>query len=1335
MSARTTFADNDLTAVRTVGAALPADVLARVVDPKGGLPGIAADDYELEIGVTPVEAANRAWSVLTGAWVGYRAARDRLPEADRATSLTRDKWLLVLLRELGFGRVPTSPTGGINAGNRSFPVSHLAGPVPVHLLGRGVPLDSKTPGLAGAAERAPHAMVQELLNRSDEHLWAIVGNDTTLRLLRDSSTLVGQSYVEFDLAAIFEGELFADFTVLYLLCHHSRFQPTDDAGLAGCWLERWRTHAAETGARALGALRDGVKDAIESLGTGFLRHPANGDLRDRLTDGTLDLADVHRSLLRLVYRLLFLFVAEDRGLLLDPAASEAAKARYRDWFSTGRLRHVARRRRGTRHDDQWQALRIVLDGLGHEAGRPELGLPALGGIFENGPADVTATCALANEHLLAAVRHLSIIQPPEGGPRRTVDYRNLGAEELGGIYESLLEFVPRHDPSQRSLTLETLAGNDRKTSGAYYTPTSLIDCLLDSALDPLLDRAEGEPEPEAVLLALTVCDPACGSGHFLVAAAKRIAHRVARVRAEGAEPTIDQSQAAMHDVVARCIYGVDLNPMAAELAKVSLWLESLAAGRPLGFLDAHIKIGNALLGTTPALLADGIPDEAFMVLEGDDKKVVSSLKKQNKQERAGQGDLFASSGIPVDNGVFADAARKVDALAGLSLADVHLARQRQRDLDASPEFRRARLLADTWCAAFVAPRSAGEPIITHALLEAWAQRDVSADDPTRAAVERLAAEYRFFHWHLEFPQIFGAKPAADGPGWQGGFACVLGNPPWERVKLQEQEFFASRNPEVAGAPNAAARKRLIRALQERDPLLFTAFGEAKRRAEGESHLLRSSGRYPLNGRGDINTYAVFAEHDRTILGSTGRLGVILPTGIATDATTQHYFKDLVQRRSLASLYDFENATPLFEGVHRSFKFCLLTLSGAASPVEIADFAFFARHPADLARDGVRFPLTPEEIHLLNPNTSTCPVFRSRRDAELTLAIYRRVPVLVKHDDPGGNPWGVSFLRMIDMSNDSHLFHAAADLEGDGWSLDGNRYRNGQEEMLALYQGVMVSHFDHRAADVVRSASAQVRQNQPSEVSTAEKCDPARLALPISWVDRSTVLSALDNRWTRGWLPVFRDITSPTNERTFVGTVIPLAAVGNKLPLVLPDTPDGGLLTTVLSSFAFDYCSRQKLGGVTLNYFIVEQLPAVPPRDLTYPAAWDQGRAIRTWLSPRTLELTYTSWDMQPFAHDLGDTGPPFRWDEERRAVLRAELDAACFHLYGIDNRDDVDYILGTFPIVNRKDVAKYGEELTRRLVLENYDAMAVAARTGVPFVSLLDPAPGHGPRHEQRSAG
>jgi len=428
---------------------------------------------------------------------------------------------------------------------------------------------------------------------------------------------------------------------------------------------------------------------------------------------------------------------------------------------------------------------------------------------------------------------------------------------------------------------------------------------------------------------------------------------------------------------------------------------------------------------------------------------------------------------------------------------------------------------------------------------------------------------------------------------------MLGNPPWERVKLQEQEFFAARDPEVAKAPNAAARRRLIKALETDDPALYGAYLDALREASGQSAFLRLSGRYPLNGRGDVNTYAVFTELFRSLTGPTGRSGVIAPTGIATDATTQYFFKDLVTTRTLAALYDFENAKPLFEGVHRSFKFCLLTMTGRRETADAAVFAFFLHDPSEIAAK--QFALTPEEITLLNPNTGTCPVFRTRRDAEITLGIYRRVPILIKDGDPDGNPWGISFLRMFDMSNDSHLFRTREQLEAEGWTLEGNVFHRNGQQMLPLYQGIMSSPFDHRAADVLRSETALKRQNQPGYLSIAEKQDPFRVARPMYWLPGEEVLERLGS-WREPWLLTFRDVTSPTNERTLVSTVTPRAAVGHKTPLVLSEH-NNLALHALLSSFVVDYLSRQKVGGTSMTYFFVRQFPVVSPDGLAQIPDW------------------------------------------------------------------------------------------------------------------------------------
>ncbi|WP_242663647.1 Eco57I restriction-modification methylase domain-containing protein [Mycobacterium syngnathidarum] len=1232
--------------------------------------------------------------------------------------MTRERFLLVVLDQLGYGRVPTTGKGGITVGEQHYPVSHVWGSVPIHLLGR-VPLDTRSKGVAGAAGASPQSLVQELLNRSDDHLWAILANATTLRLLRDSTSLVGSAYVEFDLEAIFDGDLFADFLLLYTLCHVSRVEPRDpEVGPASCWLEQWRQEAVETGSRALNLLRDGVVEALQTLGAGFLAHPDNAALREDLAEGRLSVDDVHHALLRVAYRMLFTFVAEDRGALLDPQATPEARQRYTTYFSTDRLRRTSRRRRGGRYGDKWQALSMIWRALGSVDGLPELGLPGIGGLFEKGELDFLSDCALSNQALQSAVRSLSVVREPRSNVLRVVDYRNLGAEELGSIYEALLEYVPAWDPATKTYTLSIASGNQRKDTGSYYTPTSLVESLLDTALDPVLDDAEKSSDDAIeALLRVTVCDPACGSGHFLVGAARRIAKRVAALRTGDPEPTPESVRSAMRDVAGRCIYGVDVNPLAAELAKVSLWMEALEPGRPLTFLDAQIKVGNALVGTTPSLLAEGLPDDAFKPIEGDDKKITSTLAKQNKAERSAQGSLFDVDMVAA-NTKLGEQVQDVVAAPALSLADVHVQQQRLRAYAESDDYRRHRLAADAWCAAFVWPKASGAPkAITHRCITQLADGEDPLDKRSCAEVERLAAEYRFFHWHLEFPHIFPTTPSKGDSvnpvtGWAGGFSVVIGNPPWERVKLQEQEFFAARDPEIAKAPNAAARKRLIAKLPETNEPLHLAFVAEKRRAEGISHLMRASGRYPLTGRGDINTYAVFAETDRNLLSGSGRLGVILPTGIATDATTQYYFKDLVESGSISSLYDFENRRPLFEGVHRAFKFCLLTLVGRDAREPEASFAFFAQDPTDLQRAGVTFVLTPEEITLLNPNTGTCPVFRSRRDAEITLGVYRRVPVLIREDDPDGNPWGIKFMTMFHMANDAHLFRTRDELEPEGWVLCGNVFERGKKRMLPLYEAKMIGMYDHRAADVVKSETAAKRQNQPRYLTEAEHEDSDRLAMPLYWVDESDVPAS-----ARDWLLGFLRITSPTNQRTFISSAIPRAAAGDSVFLV--ETDHKAELEACFNSFAFDFVARQKLAGLNMLFYIVKQLPVIPVASLSEPTTWNAELTFSQWLRPRIARLNYVSVDMTPFARSLGIGAEPFAWRDEERQRVERELDAAFFHLYGVE-RDDVDYIMETFPIVKRKDIAAHGEYRTKRMILEIYDAMAEAEATGVPYESQFD---------------
>ncbi len=1242
------------------------------------------------------------------------------------------------------------PARAVEAGGATYPVSHDWHHSPIHLVSFRYDLDRREPGVAGAARFSPHALVQELLNRSPERLWGIVSNGLRLRLLRDNVALTRQAFVEWDLEAMMSTEAYSDFVVLWLVCHQSRVE--DDVP-EECLLEQWSAAAADQGTRALERLRTGVEEAIVALGRGYLSHPANDALRADLRSGALPGAELYRQLLRQVYRLLFCFVAEDRDLLHPPGAEGAARERYHRWFSTQRLRRLATDQRGTRHHDLHEALALVWRGLGDGDGLPELALPALGGaLFAAAATPALTSSTLTNGALLDAVRALALAEAR--GVRRAIDFKNLGAEELGSVYESLLELHPQIDADAGYFALATAAGHERKKTGSYYTPTSLIASLLESALEPLLEEAMRASEPEAAILALKVCDPACGSGHFLIAAAHRIAKALATVRTGDAEPGPAAQRTALRDVIGSCVYGVDVNPMAVELCQVALWMEALDPGRPLGFLDHRIVCGNSLLGATPALVAGGVPDAAFKplgqldkgfeqrvrtALEAahlgaenaaerhaafmalgreavDDKPTATELRRRNDRERRRQGAfVFGDPGRVADDALEREAAA-VAAVSEDTVAGVEAKRARHRRLVESEEYRRAKLLADAWCTAFAGAKQPGTPAITQATLDTIVRDPATLDETERGLIERTAQRHGFLHWHVAFPDVFVPDAKGSDAGWRGGFDVVLGNPPWERVKLQEKEWFAVADPAVAAAPNKAARERAIAALAETDPELLHAFLLDRRDAEAASSFIRTSGRYPLCGRGDVNTYAIFAETKRTIISPTGRVGCIVPSGIATDDTTKHFFGALMDTRSLASLYDFENRENLFRGVgHGRFKFCLLTLTGEARPAQTgADFVFFAYRAADLADAERRFTLTPEDIALLNPNTRTCPIFRSRRDAELTKAIYRRVSVLVREADPDGNPWGVSFLRMFDMSTDSGLFRTRDELESEGYELAGNVFEFASRRYLPLYEAKMLHQFDHRWATYDGPTAR--------DVTTAEKANPSFVVQPRYWVAEADVKPRL-RRDSETSLLGFRNVTRSTDERTFITSAIPLAAVGHSAPLLVTAPPRArSWMTSLLSSIPLDYVARQKVGGSNMTYGFVQQFPIVRSDCFAHPPPWRPSMPLSAWIEPRVLELTYTAHDLAALARDLGYHGEPFRWDDERRFLLRAELDAAFFHLYGIE-RDDVDYILDTFPIVRRKDEQRFGEYRTKRVILEVYDAMARAAQEGREYETRLDPPP------------
>src|SRR5216683_1367510 len=1271
--------------IRSEGALLPLDILQRIAQFDSSLRGLTAEAYHHE-GEKLNEVINEAWTHVLRAWHNFQAVRTGLSSSELGTALTRERWLLPLFAALDYGRLYT--INPFEVEGKSYPISHAWQHTPIHLVGCNVDLDHMARSSSTGLRGSPYSLVQEFLNRSGDHLWGMVSNGLSLRLLRKNVSITRQAYVEFDLETIFQGENYADFVLLWLLCQQSRVEAERPAE---CWLEKWSRAAQEQGFRVLNKLRDGVEQTINILGGGFLAHSTNRVLRERLRSGELHTQDYYRQVLRLVYRLIVLFVAEDREVLFHPQADEAARDRYTAFYSTERLRRLAEQRIGTRHSDLFRGLWLVMEKLGSDNACPELGLPSLNGfLFSHNAIPDLVGCELTNHDLLEAVRSLAFTF--EGRTRHVVDYKNLGPEELGSVYESLLEMHPVINLEAHTFELKFTSGNERKTSGSYYTPTSLIDCLLDSALEPVLAEARAKSNPEKTILNLKICDPACGSGHFLIAAAHRIAKRLAAVRTGNEEPGVDARRAALRDVVGHCIYGVDINPMAVELCKVNLWMEAIEPGKPLSFLDAHIQPGNSLLGATPALLARGIPDSAFEPIEGDDRKLCSEFKRKNKREREGNRTLFDPEGKPWEHlGNLAVAMMRLEEMGDDTVEEVRRKQVLYEQLVKSSDYRNGRLLADAWCAAFVWKKNNEFAYpITEEIFRNIEKNPYSISSWMYDEIQRLREQYHFFYWHLAFPDVFRVPSASEQPeneqaGWSGGFDVVLGNPPWEHTELKEQEWFATRDPKIANAVGAE-RKRKIAALAIKDPVLYNSYLEALRDESGQSHFVRNSGRYPLCGSGRINTYAIFAETNRLIVGLRSRVGCIVQSGIATDDNTKGFFQDIIKSCSLVSLYDFDNISGIFPDVDSRYKFCLLTLVGKQSPTRgNAQFVFFAHSVDDLLDKERRFSLSLDDLMLINPNTQTCPVFRSRHDAELSMAIYRRVPVLLREFPTEENIWSLSFDQgRFNMTSDSHLFHTREQLEGDGWEIEGNSFRKGNETYLPLYEGKMIGHFDHRFGDYDEDQTKTLDERHS---------DPAILSMPRYWIPASCITN-LTNTGLKALL-VFRDIVRSTDVRTAIFSILPVVPCGDTLHTVILDSnhapryPYGIIyLAGCTSSFVLDYVARQKLNGTHLKPFNLKQLPVLPPSVYQETCKWDSGTMLGYWILSHILELTYTAWDLEPFAKDCGYEGPPFRWDEERRFLLRCELDAAYFHLYRI-GREDVDYIMETFLIVKRKDEQKY----------------------------------------------
>jgi hypothetical protein len=1336
---------------------------------------------------------------------------------------------------------------------------------------------------------APSSQMLRYLSRvdvaSDRAIkWGMLTNGAVWRLYWQDARSRAEEFFEIDLAAALglpgmghePDDIAPDHALrlFYLFFQRSAFLPQswDNTGRSfhAYALNEARLYeekvSQDLGARVFNDIFPQLADALargdlqaqtQEVGFGQFRRP-------RFTEAYLD--EVREAALVLLYRLLFLFYAEDRNLLpvRDP--------RYAP-YSVRRIREEVRDKVDAGGKFSSTVGRIWLDLQGAfgliDEGDDDIGMPAYnGGLFNRARAPLLNRTKVPDKVMAPIIDALSRRRPSTGSgysESTWINYRDLAVAHLGGIYERLLEYSLVHEvqakddykdkPEINRITAAP-ASFARKMSGSYYTHDDLVRLILresvgllatermaafeahvkkltkKSSLNPGDWDALDARDPASQILELKICDPAMGSGHFLVALVDDLADRVleaiahatlqvntqpwAAHLAETGRPwqspvlarmahirrsikttakdhgwavtdaQLDDRHIVRRMILKKCIFGVDKNPMAVELAKTALWLHTFTVGAPLSFLDHHLKIGDSLHGEQLPQVQKGL-------------QALGSLLLKNEFDRL----ALAAQNIA-----------QVADLTDVDIAEAHLSKQLATEalaqvapIHAVLDFWRAlRWLLPGWPVRKVsqlapllklpkdeATRQAGlaagqypEYAALLKLLEPGqnlvqvlgAGRLDGSDAASQAAnalmkrARQLAARETFFHWWTSFPTVFGA-------GAQQGFDAIIGNPPWDRIKLQEVEWFAERSPTIAAQPRAADRKKMIAALQgvnmtqtgiNTPPMvdLWAQYQEASARAEANARVLGKgklgSTDYPLLGGGDVNLYSLFVERAQSLIHPQGVVALVTPSGIAADKGAAEFFRSISSTGKLHALFDFENRKVFFPDVDSRFKFCVLVFgkvprytdtptgpSVRPEPVEgptpaespapqpqplPSRCAFYLHSLEELDTPGRVLTLSAQDFARVNPNTGAAPIFRSQRDADITLKLYARHPVLVRHGavsaalgrQSDAAVWPVKYATMFHMTNDSHLFLTAGELQQQGWQPTAlNRWTKDGAEALPLYEGKMVQMFDHRAADVVVNAENLHRAAQQEAIPQVEKTNPKRYPAPQFFVNASEVTSN-----PCAWALGYKEITAPTNMRSMIATLLPGVAFGNKVPLLIPqdESPPAAartasLLAANFNAFAFDFVLRQKLQGQTINLFILEQLPVIAPGRFNepLPAAFAQAMraaklmnghhpqpTVADFVLPQVLALSYTAHDLAPFARDLGyvdDAGqvlPPFVWNEEERRARLAGLDALFFWLYGLD-ADDARYMLESFSIVREQDINAFGRYRTQDDILAVLDTL------------------------------
>lgn len=1240
------------------------------------------------------------------------------------------------------------------------------------------PLDRRS-GQRGE-ETAPSTQMLRYLRRVEDLTtgklrWGILTNGGRWRLYYQGARSVAENFFEIDLAQILgveghEGGLFSlgesqrahALRVFYLIFRKDAFTGTasDPRTFHQRALEEGRFYEERVAAN------------LSNLVFGEVFPQLIHGIAKAAPDALLQ--DVREAALILLYRLLFILYAEDRDLL------PVRDSRYGDYGLRDKVRGNVGDRK-TKNDvfsDTAARYWATIDDLCRaiDKGDSSIGLPPYnGGLFDRDRTPLLTKIRIPDSIMADVIDALSFERTSEG--RRYINYRDLSVQQLGSIYERLLEHEVVSNGDAIDIRPNIFA---RKGSGSYYTPDDLVSLIIRETVTPLIDErivafaAKVEEQstskkplnqrlgvlkradPAEKILDLKICDPAMGSGHFLVTLVDYLADQVITAMAEAeaevawghyispladrietirntilgnAEDrgwTVDPEQLDDRHIIRRmilkrCVYGVDKNLMAVELAKVALWLHTFTVGAPLSFLDHHLRCGDSLFG----LWVKGGYTKASIIEYGDSKKAKrgETLFLHEPMNRA----LRAASSMQIIEGLtdveIAEAHRSADVFAevqdmtaplGALLSFFHALDWLELNT------RDNRLLLQAFLSGVF-----GDPVqivlgkvdpLSKDYGSDRAKGEAKVFSEILARVRELIADERFLHWQVTFPGVWSEW---SNDSLTGGFDAIIGNPPWDRMKLQEVEWFAARRRDIALQQRAADRKTMIADLEASGDPLAKDFAKANDRAEAAIRMSRNGGDYPLLSGGDVNIYSLFVERALSLVKPNGFIGLLTPIGIGTDKTSAPFFSKMAQEKRIKSFLSFENKRGwLFADVHHEDQPTVFVAGGRAT--EFKDFSFGVKlHQIPDDRYILNNRITGDACRKINPNTGTIPIFRTPRDATITAKIYSSLPILVDQSGPAEDrAWPVKYATMFHMTNKSSLFRRKDELEEKegGFPVGGRNWNSPKGMWEPLFEGKMISIYNHRYASVASNPNNLSGQGVSVHSDISQLSDFDYCSQPRYWVLSS------DISYQYGFALGFNDICNTNNSRSLIAALVPHAAYGNKLPILVPDDMEGlkklPMLVANMNSMICDYVARQKIQSRNLNKYILDQLPVVPPA--RYLSDRIGSKTVGDIVQDAVMELTYTAHDMAPFALAMnyvdreGKVKPPFKWDETRRIYLRAKLDAIYFGLYGITDRDDVRYIYSTFPIVEREEVDMHGRYLSRDLCLAWMSALAA----GVPDADI-----------------